>query len=635
MQGATKVLKRLKNFLANESGNYAVIFGVVLFPVIGGIALAVDYSNLSRERSAIQNSLDAASLATAKLYATGASQAELEIYSEEFFEANLPDNIDLSRVAFDYNLKSQPATDKDGNPYLEKSVDLSAVLTYDTHIARAIGYDTITATIGSEVAMGNITVEIAIVMDNSGSMRSNNRISLAKSTSKVLVDSIFNGAGASNKTDPVKFALVPFAASVNVDPANKNKNWMDKKGWAPTHNENLDWKNTYIPVQGSDWRTINKNTHYIYREKINGKWDWKTRFDVYDMLDVDWGGCVEMRPWPHNTQDTHQMTNSGFNKVKNGHKGGDGLDALFVPTFAPAEPHRQYKWSNGNTYWDHDNYTNDYLNDWKTITNNTGNDADLQKIYANGSYSAPYDSGVHQDEQNLRQDWVWRYQAAYHDDDVIEKTISGTSYGPNRMCTTTPIRELTTNANTIKNAIDAMGANGNTNIQQGIAWGWRMLSSREPFTEGRTETDVDNRKYIIALTDGNNVYGSSSTPNETNYGAWGFGKHDRIEEGLSGSDLPDLYKSVSLNTYEKKMNVHTLQTCENAKADGVTIFTIAFDVSNGSSVKQLLEACGGSGILNGQEVAESGVFYYDVNGQGLQQAMAEIAAQISDMRIKR
>ena len=31
----------------------------------------------------------------------------------------------------------------------------------------------------------------------------------------------------------------------------------------------------------------------------------------------------------------------------------------------------------------------------------------------------------------------------------------------------------------------AMAADGETNIPEGIAWGWRLLSAREPFTQGR------------------------------------------------------------------------------------------------------------------------------------------------------
>lgn len=236
--------------------------------------------------------------------------------------------------------------------------------------------------------------------------------------------------------------------------------------------------------------------------------------------------------------------------------------------------------------------------------------------------------------QNLRQDWVWRYQAAAISDSVIKKSIGqSNTYGPNYRCTTAPIQELTTSPSTIKNAITAMGANGMTNIQAGMSWGWRMLSSRVPYTEGRDESDINNRKIAIVLTDGNNTYGTSSTPNESRFGAWGYDKHGRRLEGLENSDLPDLYKGTSLNTQEKQMNAHTLQTCENMKADGVTIFAIAFDVSDGSSVKAMLDACSGSGILNGEEIAANGDYYFDVGSNQLEAAMENIAAQISDMRL--
>ncbi|MCG6859431.1 MAG: hypothetical protein LJE67_15340, partial [Salaquimonas sp.] len=106
--------------------------------------------------------------------------------------------------------------------------------------------------------------------------------------------------------------------------------------------------------------------------------------------------------------------------------------------------------------------------------------------------------------------------------------------------------------------------------------------------------------------------------------------------GLSSSDLAGTpYVGVSLNSFEKKMNAHTVQTCNNAKADGVTIFTIAFDVADGSSVKQMLQACSGSGIVNNKLVLKAGTFYYDVGASELDTAMEAIASQISEMRIMR
>jgi len=191
----------------------------------------------------------------------------------------------------------------------------------------------------------------------------------------------------------------------------------------------------------------------------------------------------------------------------------------------------------------------------------------------------------------------------------------------------------------------ARDANGTTNIQQGLSWGWRTLSDNEPFTGGRANDDSKNMKYIILLTDGNNYYSSDgdSTPLETAYGAWGYAStnQNRWLEGLTPTDLAGtIYENTvfdmtpeSGSDFEKIMNAHTLQSCNNAKADGISIFTIAFDVSSGSSVKSLLDACAGSGIKNGELVVDGGEFYYDVNGNELDDAMAAIAAQIGDLRI--
>ncbi|MCB1430675.1 MAG: pilus assembly protein, partial [Nitratireductor sp.] len=58
------ILKKLTSMLRNESGNFAIIFAICAFPAIGAASLALDYSNMSRERNMVQHSLDAAALAT-------------------------------------------------------------------------------------------------------------------------------------------------------------------------------------------------------------------------------------------------------------------------------------------------------------------------------------------------------------------------------------------------------------------------------------------------------------------------------------------------------------------------------------------------------------------------------------------
>ncbi|TGR16406.1 hypothetical protein EN840_34840, partial [Mesorhizobium sp. M8A.F.Ca.ET.197.01.1.1] len=74
-------------------------------------------------------------------------------------------------------------------------------------------------------------------------------------------------------------------------------------------------------------------------------------------------------------------------------------------------------------------------------------------------------------------------------------------------------------------AIDLMQPNGNTNVPEGMAWGWRTVSSTEPFTEGRLESERGNDKVVIVLTDGENTYSTvSSDPagNKSTYAAYGY-----------------------------------------------------------------------------------------------------------------
>jgi len=165
-------------------------------------------------------------------------------------------------------------------------------------------------------------------------------------------------------------------------------------------------------------------------------------------------------------------------------------------------------------------------------------------------------------------------------------------------------------------------------------------------------------KFVIVLTDGNNFYSTDgdSTPNESAYGSWGYMRpdshdlknpvnglatHNRIAEGLDAADLVDtIYQNTLFDLtpnsnaeFETLMNVHTNQACNNIKNDGVTIYTVAFDVPTTGGVRNLLQACAGSGVLNGEPVILNGQFYYDVDGNDLADAFASIASQIATLRI--
>ncbi|MCA0257304.1 MAG: VWA domain-containing protein [Proteobacteria bacterium] len=106
---------------------------------------------------------------------------------------------------------------------------------------------------------------------------------------------------------------------------------------------------------------------------------------------------------------------------------------------------------------------------------------------------------------------------------------------------------LTNAYSSIYSKISSMSASGQTYIQAGIMWGWNTLSQEAPFTEG-APYDSDVRKYMIVMTDGENTRSNN----------WGY--HTNYDTAAA----------------DKAM----LETCTNAKARKISVFTIGVGVGN-------------------------------------------------------
>jgi hypothetical protein len=131
---------------------------------------------------------------------------------------------------------------------------------------------------------------------------------------------------------------------------------------------------------------------------------------------------------------------------------------------------------------------------------------------------------------------------------------------PNRYCPV-PLLPLTTTKSTVEDKIDAMSSDGNTHINVGLVWGWRVLSPTAPFTEGHAYDDEDFNKAIVLMTDGENVMSSSV------YTAYAY---------LSDKKLG----STNANKAIDELDDRTTETCDNIKAAGIQIYTITFQVSS-------------------------------------------------------
>src|SRR5687767_2929998 len=78
-----------RRFLKDIRGNYMLLTAISMVPIMGGLALAIDYTELTRQRAATMNALDAAGIATARRIAEGATDTQAKDYAKEFFHANL------------------------------------------------------------------------------------------------------------------------------------------------------------------------------------------------------------------------------------------------------------------------------------------------------------------------------------------------------------------------------------------------------------------------------------------------------------------------------------------------------------------------------------------------------------------
>lgn len=367
------------------------------------------------------------------------------------------------------------------------------------------------------------------------------------------------------KPQNLKFALVPFSTFVNVGPefgpriengtvTRAAAAWLDTLGASP------------LP-------------HSDFGPNVS-------RFALYAHLGHVWKGCVETRP-----------TVNGVNHGVLDSKPDPSTPAtLFVPTFAPDEPALHW---NGTDY-----HGNDYLRDGEAGLRQENWD---RRRLRYGITSATNHASLGAWVQAMA-GWVKPPQ------DNSPTTLYSNYFapkGPNFLCETQPITPLTSDYEKVKTAVDGLVAAGNTNIFEGVAWGWRVLSSAAPFTEGAPESQ-DVTKILVVLSDGTNFFGSLPSRGNSSYSSFGYLIDGRLNGLTNGAE----------DTLTPEMNALTRTTCTNAKQNGLEIYTILLEESN-VSTNALLRDC----------ATTPEHFMAVPNREGLQAAFNKIKHGILKMRL--
>ncbi len=196
---------KTRRFAREEDGIMTVwvLFVILMMVMVGGIQL--DFMRHELERSRLQAVTDRAVLAAADLDQTLDPKTVVEDYFAKSGMSTFLSNVTVG----------------DGLNFRTVSVDASKEL--DTPYLRKFGVDTMTVPAHSTAEERFPKVEISLVLDISGSMKNNSKLTNMKDAAKTFIDTVLRPG----TKDHISLSLVPYSEQVNVGPNIFDALWVD------------------------------------------------------------------------------------------------------------------------------------------------------------------------------------------------------------------------------------------------------------------------------------------------------------------------------------------------------------------------------------------------------------------------
>jgi Flp pilus assembly protein TadG len=213
---AQRPRQTVRDFARTENGNVAVLFGIMLIPIVGMVGAAIDYSRASIAKTSLQAALDATALAVSK-DAGSLTESQLNQKVQSYFEATLHNQFARSvKITANYSTTGK------------RSLTLTASGVVDTKFMGLFGIDTIQLGTTTKTKWGNNRLRLALALDNTGSMTSSNKIGVLKTATKNLLEQL---KAAASVPEDVYVSIIPFVKDVNVGPSNFSQGWLDWTDW--------------------------------------------------------------------------------------------------------------------------------------------------------------------------------------------------------------------------------------------------------------------------------------------------------------------------------------------------------------------------------------------------------------------
>jgi Flp pilus assembly protein TadG len=231
----------LARFRQNQSAAVLPTFAVGLLVVVGAVGAAIDYGRAAATRTAMQSALDATALMLSKEAETLPPEtinAKANAYFAAEFQRPAAKDVQVT-TAFTV---VQPGSFK---------LEIAASAAVNSLFMSLFGYQKTTFAASTEVAWGIKKLELALALDNTGSMAQSGKLAALKTASHNLLNTLKDAAKVPGD---VKIAIIPFDKVVKIGAEYKIATWVD-------------WTENVIQP-------------------------------------TTWTGCVEDRSKPHDVQDT-------------------------------------------------------------------------------------------------------------------------------------------------------------------------------------------------------------------------------------------------------------------------------------------------------------------------------------------
>ncbi|MGE0612192.1 MAG: pilus assembly protein TadG-related protein [Hyphomicrobiales bacterium] len=191
--------------MRDEGGAIAIIFAIVLVPLIGFAGVAIDSLRALRAAEVASNALDAAALAAAKaMNEQDLDDGELLEVARRYFEANARSS-SVSREA-NFSGLSLDADRRRG------AVTLSVDTSMPTTFASILHVDRISFTRSATAVYDQNDLELGLMLDVTGSM-AGRKIRDLRDAAGDLVDILIPERGG---TASIRVGVAPYAAAVNA-----------------------------------------------------------------------------------------------------------------------------------------------------------------------------------------------------------------------------------------------------------------------------------------------------------------------------------------------------------------------------------------------------------------------------------